>query len=101
MSIEYKRYSPSDYIEYSSEPYYYVCDVYFKSMRICTIGLVNLVDRSVLLKLDSNFRTLLSSINPSLEMMDDKIDIISQFELFESSIDYIEDIRNKITNFWI
>jgi len=70
-------------------------------MRICTIGLVNLVDRSVLLKLDSNFRTLLSSINPSLEMMDDKIDIISQFELFESSIDYIEDIRNKITNFWI
>lgn len=78
-----------------------ICKVKYKHLPFANIVSSNVDTQEVTIQYDNYIISMISMINPSLEILSEKIELRNSFELFESSIDHLEEVRNSIANFWV
>lgn len=96
FDISFYSYAPTDSIDH-----FKICRIFFKGIEFAIISSTNPDDYSVNVEWNTNLKYIVNTINPSLDMINEKIELKNSFNIFESSIDHLEEVRNSITNFWI
>lgn len=99
FEISFNSISPNEQILSTSD--FLICKVKYKHLPFANIVSSNVDTQEVTIQYDNYIISMISMINPSLEILSEKIELRNSFELFESSIDHLEEVRNSIANFWV